>query len=177
MRIIVLLSIAALAISGCASTGLSGKTTYIQTFEDIEAATADGPGQTTKYGLNIKAPAGVKLDELTSMTYKWSPTEGLIAVNSDSKTDTTLQAQAIVEVTKMQTDLINSLTQALISAAAPIVGTKVQGDVQNQAASIANRAQLQALIADMVNKAIAAQQPPANPLPVNPLVDEARLPR
>lgn len=176
MKIIAVLSIAALAISGCVgmTPALAGKTKITTEFRDI--ATADNATD-THYSQSIVAPAGVDAKELNSFSYDWDEKTGKITVSQDRNVNTLGQAEALIQVNAQQTQLINSLTQALISAAAPIVGTKVQGDVQNQAASIANRAQLQALIADMVSKAIAAQQPPANPLPVNPLVDEVRLPR
>ncbi len=171
------LFVAVCFLSSCASMtpALGGKTKVETNFRDF--VTAEG-GQDTTYSQTISAPAGVEVKELSSMNYDWTGEgAGKIGISQDRGANTLGQAEALIQVNAQQTQLINSLVTAIVQTAAPIVGMKVQGDVQNQAASIANRAQLQALIADMVSKAIAAQQPPANPLPVNPLVDEVRLPR
>jgi hypothetical protein len=118
MRVLLAVSIACLTLTSCASfAGLGGKAHYVQTFEDTEASTVaeDGtvaPGQTTKYSLDIKGPAGMKWEEITSMSYTWSPTQGAIGVNSASKGDTLATAEAIKQVVPALTESIGSAVSA-----------------------------------------------------------------
>lgn len=150
--------IAALALcTGCGTLNPAtfGKTYYKQSFEDGDVTT----GQTTKYNIEIKAPAGVKLDDLTGMTYKWDPEKGEITVNKSGTTDTTGQ----VEIIKVVTEAITTSTNNALSLAAPLVGANIAGNQSNEAARISSRAELQKMIADIVRETLKAQQP-AQPL-------------
>lgn len=142
--------------AGCAgmTPALAGKTTYSQSFSDAEAATVDGPGQTTTYTLNIKAPAGVKLDDITGMQYIWDPEKGSISINKSGTTDSTAQAQALIETNKQLTDALVGSLQSAMTLAAPLVGQSIAGRQANQAAQIQSDAVLQGRIADIVDRAV-----------------------
>ena len=167
--------VALITLAGCASVtpALAGKTTYSQTFEDIEGSTISegvvAPGQTTKYTLNIKAPAGVKLDDITGMAYDWSATDGKIAINKSGTTDSTAQAQALIETNKQLTELVNASMQALISAAAPLVGQSIAGSQANEAARIQNQAAFRAQLIEALKE--LGVQP--KPVVENPAADIA----
>lgn len=172
-KIISLIAVLALC-AGCAplTPALAGKTTYSQTFEDSEAGTVvDGvavPGQSTKYTLNIKAPAGVKLDDITGMTYTWDPEKGQITINKSGTTDSTAQLQGIIEVNKDTIGLANNA----LSLAAPIVGTKIQGDQTNDAAQIQSDAVFRAnLIAALKELGVLKLSKPATPPADSPGAD------
>ena len=168
--------VALITLAGCASVtpALAGKTTYSQTFEDTEAASVENgvvaPGQTTKYTLNIKAPAGVKLDDITGMAYDWSATDGKIAINKSGTTDSTAQAQALIETNKQLTELVNASMQALISAAAPLVGQSIAGNQANEAARIQTQAAFRAQLVEALRELGVPTQPetPLTDVPVVP---------
>lgn len=154
---------------GTLNPAVFGKTFYKQSFEDVEpdVITETGTiarGQSTKYNIEIKAPAGVKLDDITGMEYKWTPEEGFIAVNKSGTTDTSGQ----VEVINATTNAISSSVANIANIAGTLVGQKIQSDSLNQAAELANKAALQSMITEIVKQVIAQQvTPPAD----TPLVD------
>jgi len=152
---------------------LAGKTTYSQTFEDIEAGTAPGvPGQTTRYTLNIKAPAGVKLDDITSMQYDWNTENGKIAINKSAQTDTTQQAASIVQAQQQQLEFGSKFLEALTSIAnlaAPLVGQHMQIQGTNEAAAMAAKI-------DALTKILQAQQAAKPTTTAAPATAPARLP-
>lgn len=162
-------------LQGCATAtpALAGKTNLTTKFSDV--VTPDG-GQNTQYEQTVKAPAGVQLENIASMGYKWNPDgSGDIAIASAPKADTQGQADALVQVSKMQAELIGQLMTALIQAASPLVGQKISADAASDAASAANRAQLQALIAEAVKEAMQQAKPKAVKVPKvvpTPLVDD-----
>lgn len=147
-------------LSGCAgmTPALAGKTNLTTTFSDV--VTPDG-GQNTQYQQTVKAPAGVQLENIASMGYKWNPDgSGDIAIASAPKADTQGQADALVQVNAQQMELIGKMMEqivALAGIASPLVGGKITADATAQAAAIANKAQLQALVADIVKQALAQQ--------------------
>jgi hypothetical protein len=175
MRTISILTVLALC-AGCGTLNPAtfGKTFYKQSFVDKEGDTlgANGQvlaGQNTEYHLEIKAPAGVKLDDLTGAQYKWDAEHGEFAVNKSGTTDTTGQ----MEIIKAVVEAITTSTNNALSLAAPLVGQSIAGRQANEAASIQSRAELQKMIADIVKEALKAQaQPAPSPLtdiPAQPL--------
>ena len=149
-----------LLVQGCntMTPALAGKTNLTTTFSDV--VTPDG-GQNTQYQQTVKAPAGVQLENIASMGYKWNPDgSGDIAIASAPKADTQGQADALVQVNAQQMELIGKMMEqivALAGIASPLVGGKITADATAQAAAIANKAQLQALVADIVKQALAQQ--------------------
>mgnify|MGYP001354336324 CR=1 FL=1 len=155
-KMISLIAVLALC-AGCGTINpaVYGKTFYKQSFEDAEpdTVTADGQiakGQVTKYNLEIKAPAGVKLDDITGMEYTWDPEKGRIAVNKSGTTDTT----GSVEVINATTSAIGSGVNGVVSAAAALTGQKLQFDAEDSARDDANDAALEARIANIVERVI-----------------------
>ncbi|MFA6240149.1 MAG: hypothetical protein WC655_04425 [Candidatus Hydrogenedentales bacterium] len=123
---------------------IAGKTVYQQSFEDLgESEISESgqiiPGQVTRYSLDIKAPAGVKLDDITGMTYAWDSFNGQIAINKSAQLDSSAQAQAMLQLNQQQMEVISSLSEALISAAAPLIGAKITADKETKAAEIASK--------------------------------------
>lgn len=179
MRNVLILSLAFLLLTGCATQmpSLAGKTSYKQTFRDVETG-----GNTTEYSLEIKAPAGVKLDDLTGMKYTWDPEKGEIAINKSGATDTTGQAAAIVQTNQRIMDSLDhandnaaGLVRDLAPIAAPLIGQQLTNKATSDAADAVNKAQLQQLIAEAVKAALA--QKPVKPAPVvtPPVVSEPVL--
>lgn len=107
-----------LCLTGCGTLpggALAGKTSYQVEFSDT---TAD---QDTQYRMSIKAPAGVDIASVTGMTYDWNPDgSGKIAVSQDQATDTTAQADALVQSTAASmaamADILRMLTPVLSQA-------------------------------------------------------------
>lgn len=153
--------------AGCAgmTPALAGKTTYSQAFEDSEAATADGPGQTTKYTLNIKAPAGVKLDDITGMSYTWDPDKGQITINKSGTTDSTAQAVAIVEAQKQVVDAMLAGFTTAAQLAGPLVGQSIAGNQANDAARIQSNATFRAQLIEALKELGVKPAPPLVPTP------------
>jgi hypothetical protein len=111
------LIIPALMLPGCvtATPAFGGKTTYKMDFVD---ATAD---QNTEFHVDISAPAGVEIQNLASMAYKWHPDgSGNIAVAGDTAADTTAQAAMLQEVNAQQVQAFVALL-ALIPTLAPLL--------------------------------------------------------
>jgi hypothetical protein len=176
-KMISLLAAVAVMCAGCAgiTPALAGKTTYSQTFEDIEPATADGAGQTTKYTLNIKAPAGVKLDDITGMAYTWDTEKGQITINKSGTTDSTAQAVAIVEAQKQIVDAILAGFTTAAQLAAPLVGQNIAGTQANEAARIQTKAAFRAQLIEAL-KELGVQPPPVPPLVPTPADDILGVP-
>lgn len=123
MRLLLPILILSVSLTSCASfAGLGGKAHYVQSFKDTEGSVvADNgqviPGQSTEYNLDIKGPAGMKWEEITSMSYKWNQTDGAIAVNSASKADTIATAEAIKEVVpSLAASIGGAVTNAILEA-------------------------------------------------------------
>lgn len=135
--------IAVLALcAGCGTVApaVYGKTFYKQSFEDVEPDTITetgqvAKGQATKYNLEIKAPAGVKLDDITGMEYTWDPEKGRIAVNKSGTTDTT----GSVEVINATTSAIGSGVAGVASIAGALTGQHMEIQGAQAATNSANK--------------------------------------
>jgi hypothetical protein len=111
------LLIPALTLPGCvtATPAFGGKTTYKMDFVD---ATAE---QNTEFHVDISAPAGVEIQNLASMAYKWHPDgSGNIAVAGDTAADTTAQAAMLTEVNAQQLEFLKQLA-SLITSIMPLL--------------------------------------------------------
>ena len=145
---------------GCATMvpAVGGKTEIETTFSDVVGP--DGV-QNTQYNQKLKAPAGVEAKDLASMTYDWNPDQsGSISVSSDRSADTMGQAELLKSAFEANNAQVNMLMQALIGLgglAQPLIGQKMQSDSLNQSAELANKAQLQSMIVDIVKQALAQQ--------------------
>lgn len=165
-------------MTSCASfAGLGGKAHYVQKFEDTEAGTIDAagnvvPGQSTLYSLDIKGPAGMKWEEITSMSYDWSASEGRIGVNSASKADTLATAEAIKAVVPALTETITasiaSAVTTAINAAVPLISQSIEAKTALESQKVEARR-------DNVNRVIERLPEPVPPavVPVtpNPITD------
>lgn len=169
-----------LTLTSCASfAGLGGKAHYVQTFEDTEGGTVgdDGtvvPGQSTKYSLDIKGPAGMKWEEITSMSYNWSPTEGSIGVNSASKGDTLATAEAIKAVIPVLTDSITSAITAglktAIEAAVPVISQNIESKRSLESERIEAKRDTVNRVIERLPEPQPVDVPVVPAIPTNPLV-------
>lgn len=158
--------------TGCATAaGLGGKAHYVQSFEDTEADTIaeDGtrtPGQSTKYNLDIKGPAGMKWEEITGMGYEWDAQHGKIAINSQSKADTLATAEAIKAVIPAITETLTGAIANAVSEgmrlAAPLVGQSITGKQTNEAAKLQLDAATKAQLIELL-KSLGASVSPTTP--------------
>jgi len=135
LKMISLVAVLALC-AGCGTVApaVYGKTFYKQSFEDVEPDSVTETGEIVKgakttYHLEIKAPAGVKLDDITGMEYKWDQEQGFIAVNKSGTTDTTGQ----VEVINATTNAIGSGVAGVAAVAGALTGQKLDLDAANDA--------------------------------------------
>ena len=161
-------------LPSCASfAGLGGKAHYVQNFSDTQADTVapDGtrsPGQSTKYSLDIKGPAGMKWEEITGMGYEWDDVHGKIAINSQSKADTLATAEAIKAVVPALTEtLTDAITNAVLQGmqfAAPLIGQAQAGKQTNEAAKIQLDAATKTQLIELLKS--LSTQVSASPLPV-----------
>lgn len=138
---LVLLCAALCGLAGCATwtPAVAGKTDYSMVFGDKvdpikDAVTGEvtNPGQDTKFEVKVKAPSGVKLDDLVSMGYKVAPDGTVdIQVSKTAQTDTSGQAALIGQLAQIQADAFNRAFELGISAAASLAApwAGVQGDV------------------------------------------------
>lgn len=120
----IVLIIALCALTGCGTLAPSvyGKTTYDMKFGDKLSPAADGTGgQDTTFSVFVKAPAGVKIEDLVSMGYDWTPDSGKIAVSKQANQDTTGQVEVIKAALEAQTAAV-ATTVGLIGQLAPIAG-------------------------------------------------------
>lgn len=179
LKMISLVAVLALC-AGCGTIApaVYGKTFYKQSFEDVEpdAVTETGEivkGAKTTYHLEIKAPAGVKLDDITGMEYKWDQQQGFIAVNKSGTTDTSGQ----VEVINATTNAIGSGVANVAAVAGALTGQKLQFDADDKARDDANDAASDQRIADIVEKVIDKKlnKKPATP-PADSTLGEVGLP-
>lgn len=167
-----------IALSSCNTVGpaISGKTEIETKFSDVV-----GPGETqnTQYYQKLKAPAGVEVKDLASMSYVWEDGKGNIAVSSDRSADTMGQAELLKSAFEANNAQINMLFGALIQAAgiaSPLIGQKLDLDATDKARDDANSAARDAKILkslDDLSKRIGKLEKPATP-PVD--TPEADLP-
>lgn len=143
LKMISLIAVLALC-AGCGTVAPSvyGKTFYKQSFEDVEPDSVTETGEIVKgakttYHLEIKAPAGVKLDDITGMEYKWDQEQGFIAVNKSGTTDTSGQ----VEVINATTNAIGSGVANVAAVAGALVGQKIDVGAEDAARDDAMRIQ------------------------------------
>lgn len=151
----------AFAISGCATQmpSLAGKTSYEQHFENqAEGTVTDGvlaPGERTTYTLNIKAPAGVKLDDITGMSYNWdaNANTGGISINKTGQTDTIQQGAVIAQTSARQMDSLDHAVDTLggiAQLAAPLVGQVNSGKQATEAAKIQGQAAIRSQFLELL---------------------------
>lgn len=119
---------AALGLAGCGTLpggALAGKTSYDVQFSDT---TAD---QDTQYRMKIKAPAGADLASITGMVYDWNPDgTGHIAVSQDQTTDTTAQADALVQSTAQSMAAMSSIMDKFMDIIGPLMTTYADAEVR-----------------------------------------------
>lgn len=145
---ILFVAVLAIVAQGCGTFARS--TTYDMSFGDKLGPAVDGTGgQDTTFSVKVKAPPGVKIEDLVSMGYEWQPDSGKISVSKQANQDSTAQAEMIKAVSEMQMNaLIQGVTAGagLLSQALPIAGELVGQHMTNQAAqaqtNAANRFQL-----------------------------------
>lgn len=138
---LVFLCAALCGLMGCASMApsVSGKTDYSMVFGDrvdpIKDATTGeitNPGQDTKFEVKVKAPSGVKLDDLVSMGYKVLPDGTVdIQVSKTATTDTSGQAALIGQLAQIQAEAFGKAFELGINAAASLAApwAGAQGDI------------------------------------------------
>lgn len=148
--ILVVLAVVCLAGCGTLAPAVYGKTTYDMKFGDKLSPGPDGTGgQDTTFSVFVKAPAGVKIEDLVSMGYEWQPDSGKIAVSKQASQDSTAQAEMIKAVSEMQMNaFIQGMTLAggFATAALPVAGELMGQHMDLQAAqaqtNAANKFQL-----------------------------------
>lgn len=156
-------------VSGCAglAPAVYGKTSYRMSFEDTVTAGVDletgatTPGQTTTFDVDVKAPAGVKIEDLTSMAYEWKDGEGKIAVSKTATQDSMGQAEMIPLYAKIQSEnFANAIggVKAIAEIAAPLVGLNLQNSADDAARDDANRAATRAEIATIIREVLAERK-------------------
>lgn len=167
--------VCAVALSSCNTVGpaISGKTEIETKFSDVV-----GPGETqnTQYYQKLKAPAGVEVKDLASMSYVWEDGKGNIAVSSDRSADTMGQAELLKSAFEANNAQINMLFGALIQAAgiaSPLIGQKLDLDAVDKARDDANSAARDQQILkflDDLSRRLSKLEKPAKPAD-SPLVD------
>lgn len=138
---LVLLCAALCGLAGCATwtPAVAGKTDYSMVFGDRvdpikDAATGEvtNPGQDTKFEVKVKAPSGVKLDDLVSMGYKVAADGTVdIQVSKTAQTDTSGQAALIGQLAQIQAEAFNKAFELGINAAASLAApwAGAQGEI------------------------------------------------
>ena len=145
-NIVLILALCAMTGCGTLAPSIYGRTTYDMKFGDKLSPGVDGTGgQDTTFSVFVKAPAGVKIEDLVSMGYDWTPDSGKIAVSKQASQDTTGQTEVIKAALEAQTAAIAS-TVGLIGQIVPIAGGLVgqHMDIQGAQAqtNAANKFQL-----------------------------------
>lgn len=162
-------------LSSCNTVGpaISGKTEINTQFSDVLGP--DG-SQNTQYHQTLKAPAGVEVKDLASMTYDWDGDgSGNIAVSSDRSADTMGQAEllkAAFEANSRQVDMLFQALLGLGNLASPLIGQKIGVDAAARATEENNQALLRAQLIELLRdpqvlNAIRSVRP-ARPAPPEP---------
>lgn len=123
LKYLVLMTLMITGLCSCMTPpGLGGKTKLHVSFDDVvinESFDADGilqpGGQDTNFSIDISAPAGVDIASIASMVYELD-TDGAyrIGVNGDMKADTTVQAEVLSEIQKMNTEQLKLLLPVIL---------------------------------------------------------------
>lgn len=119
-------------VVGCMTPG-GGKTRFELTFDEHDNVTGDvdptmgvGAEYGNRFHVKVEAPAGVKIEEIVNFDWKWSDAGGQLLINTDRSTDTTAQAAALVEMTRVQASAFAQVVSAVGQYSVPWAGLAVR---------------------------------------------------